>query len=256
LVLISSNFGLVAVNTPRFKDKIIPNCRRFLRFEGGWHPIWLEWENRFDILVGASADEGYFFVRKMNSAEQPRLLEFLDEKLFSLEDSTPCKLEDIGFRERCFKEILTEAASNSPDNSLILIPVNNAQIENAMNLYCSLKRQGMHRYTLFMSFDYYVHSKLVERKILSYYNPVKIWGVPEYQPWHRGSFSRMMRQKPIMWYLHVLTLYNRRMLIDIGVSFWQFDADTVVIQNFNGVLDPEVDVHLSIDGKPLIFNFV
>jgi hypothetical protein len=193
------NFIKVAVNTPQFKDKIIPNCRRYLKFAGGWHPLWIEWENRFDILVGASAEEGYFFARKMNSTVQVRLRNFLDEKLFRLEDSTPCKMEDIGYREKCFKEILKNAASKSPDNSLILIPVNIAQFEIALNLYCSLKRLGMHVYTLFMSFDSDVHEKFITRKILSYYNPMKIWGVPALQPWHQGSFSKMMRQKPIVY---------------------------------------------------------
>lgn len=208
-----------------------------MKFEGGWHPIWLQWRARYDILVGASAEEGYFFVRKMNASVQVQLRDFLDEKLFTLEASSPCQIEDIGYRDHCFKQILTEAASHSLDNSLILIPVNDALFEVAMNLYCSIKRQSMHRQTMFLSFDYAVHAKFIERNIISYYNPRKIWGVSDYQPWHHGSFSKMMRQKPIIW----------QMLLDIGVNFWQFDADTVVIHDLNNVLNPDIDVHVSID---------
>jgi hypothetical protein len=38
------------------------------------------------------------------------------------------------------------------------------------------------------------------------------------------------------------------MLLDIGVSFWQFDADTVAVRDFEGVLLPNVDLLISIDG--------
>lgn len=183
--------------------------------------------------------DGYFFVRKMDASTQIGLRDFLDRKLFNLNDSTPCRAEDIGYRDHCFRELVTQAAATSKDNSVLIIPLNNAQFDIGMNLYCSIKRQSMEKQVLFLSYDYTVHAKLVERRILSYYNPINIWGAPEYQPWHQGSFSKMMRQKPILW----------RMLMDIGVNFWQLDADTVVIHPIGNVLELDVDVHIAIDEK-------
>ncbi|KAJ3397427.1 Beta-1,3-galactosyl-O-glycosyl-glycoprotein beta-1,6-N-acetylglucosaminyltransferase 4 [Lobulomyces angularis] len=234
-----SFFAIIAVNSPMFKDKVISNSRRYIKFEGGWHPIWITWETRYDFLIGDNPDDGYFFIRKINSSMEPLLLGWLDSKLFNLTPETPCRKDDIGYREKCFKEILQDAAAKSPDNAIILIPVNRGQINAALNLYCSLVRQKMHTQTLFLSFDAEAHIKLVEKGLLSYFNPTKIKGVADAQSWHKGSFSRMMRQKPIMW----------RMLMDIGVNFWQFDADTVIIKDFRPFINENVDIHLAIDEK-------
>ncbi|KAJ3087092.1 Beta-1,3-galactosyl-O-glycosyl-glycoprotein beta-1,6-N-acetylglucosaminyltransferase 4 [Quaeritorhiza haematococci] len=240
-----SYFATVAVNSPEFKDKIISNSKRYIRFEGGWHPIWLTWNHRHEFLLGDKVDEGYFFIRKIDIGAQPRLIEWLHRKLFDLKPDAPCEIEDIGYRPRCFKEILTEAAQSSKDGSIIVIPVNQGFFDLAMNLWCSLRRLGMDSAVLFWAFDSDTHQRLLARNLLSLHNRGLFWGTADVQHWHKGAFSRMMRQKIILW----------RMLLENGISFWHLDADTVVANDFrSGTLHPDTDLHLAIDEGESIFR--
>ena len=133
-------------------------------------------------------------------------------------------------------------ASKSTDNSIIIIPINEGLLDLGLNLYCSLTRFGLQKHAMFWSMDPVVHSILLSKKIVSYYNMAKFWGIATVQQWHRGHFSRLMRQKLKIW----------NMIFDIGVNLWTLDGDTVVVQDFTNVIEDDADIHVSIDEGQLI----
>jgi hypothetical protein len=232
----------VGVNSNQLN--IISKAKRYIKFEGGWHPIWLTRAKKYDIIQSDDMFQSNFFIRKINSIEQPQLLSWIEEKSFRMSPENPCKKDEIGFRPRCFLEILTATAESSPDNSLIVIPVNNAMFEVAMNLYCSLRNLQMHGAVMFWSIDAEVHQTFVSMGLLSYYSSEKFpVSIPNLQTWHKGSFSKIMRQKVDLW----------KMLLQADLDFWTLDADTVVLKDFRSiVLDSDADVHLSVDESNLL----
>lgn len=155
-------FITVAVNSKQIN--VIPKSKRYIRFEGGWHPIWLTSARKYDVIQSDDLFKSNFFIRKINSIEQPQLLSWIEEKSFMMSPQNPCKKDEIGFRPRCFLEILTATAESSPDNSLIVIPVNRGIFEVAMNLYCSLRNLNMQGAVMFWSIDAEVHQMLGKRK--------------------------------------------------------------------------------------------
>ncbi|EGF79788.1 hypothetical protein BATDEDRAFT_89199 [Batrachochytrium dendrobatidis JAM81] len=244
-----SYFATVLVNSLEFRDTVVNDNKRYLRFAGGGaaHPSWLGYKDRF-LFPAGEPEPSFFFIRKMNvfgtSFEEAKLLEWISTNHMnvpssidpneSAESRSPCTIEDASVRSKCLKEFGSKIAHN---NELVVVPVNRAFLVQAANLRCSLLHAGIDN-LIYWSLDLEVHESLISKGKLSIF----LAGFPstsERQDPGTPYFIKMMRYKP-----KVLA-----MLLDAGFNVWYMDADTIALQDFRPeiVADTSVHIHIALD---------
>ncbi|KAL2918116.1 Xylosyltransferase 2 [Polyrhizophydium stewartii] len=239
-----SYFATVLVNSPKFRDTVVNDNKRYLRFAGSdaAHPSWLGYLDRF-LFPSGEPEPSFYFIRKFNylgeSFREQQLLEWINANHMTPRVNASCLLEDASVRIECLREFGSKIAQN---NELIVVPVNHAFLMQASNLRCSLARAGINN-VVYWSLSLEVHNNLLEKGSLSIFLP----GFPstgERQEPGKTFFTRMMRFKP-----KVLQL-----LLDAGFHVWYMDADTVALRDFRRdvVADPDADVYVALDNDKRI----
>ncbi|KAI9207406.1 core-2/I-branching enzyme-domain-containing protein [Polychytrium aggregatum] len=243
-----SYFATTMVNAIEFNSTIIKDMKRYLAFEeGSPHPTWLSYTDRQHLnpnpLYFYSNFTGftYFFCRKFNALDstknQKKLLDWIDSNLFDPSNNSPCEPDQISFRRHCLLQALSKIAVN---NQVIVIPTNKAFVKIALNLACSLARQGLYN-IVFWSLDIQAHDTLLDKGYVS------LFDFPDYATKRRVyrqdyDLVRMMRNKP-----KVLAK-----LVGAGFDVWFLDGDSVVLRDLTALhttANPTADVYIALGEK-------
>eukprot|EP00842_Homolaphlyctis_polyrhiza_P003002 jgi/Hompol1/3702/HPOL_000837-RA len=245
-----SYFATVLLNSPQFRDTVVNDAKRYLRFGtiDAAHPSWLGYKDRHLFPPGES-EPSFYFIRKINvlgnEFQEAKLLKWIEDNHMNAPQITAnssCTIEDASVRIDCLREFASKIAIN---NEIVVIPVNRAFLTLAANLRCSMTRAGI-KNLIYWSLDIEVHESLISRGTLSIFLP-GFPSITEAQKPRTAYFTRMMRYKPY--------LIERFLLA--GFNVWCLDADTVVLDpDFRTTIvnDRTADIFVSIETPHFVMN--
>ncbi|KAJ3051570.1 hypothetical protein HK097_007416 [Rhizophlyctis rosea] len=122
------------------------------------------------------------------------------------------------------------------NGTIVFIPTNANFITLAMNLECSLRRQGITN-VLFWALDAASDFDLRARGIPTYFNP-SLYGTARCVNYHEADYNRMMRERPKVW----------GYFLRAGISFLWMDADITMLGNPFHALRHDADIEIQSDG--------
>jgi hypothetical protein len=196
---------------------LIPDKKRYVREQRG---SWIGWKDR-NLFPPGALDPPFLFIRPFNAFGntygETKLLEWIRQKHLDVSERAACRREQLGYRDECLREIVTNIASN---NEIILIPVNTGMYAVAMNLLCSLRRSAITN-VVFWALEIEAHERLVSDGHMSFVLP-NLRGSPARVFPNEDSFVTMLRSKPIV----------LQKFVNAGFNVWYLDADMVALREF------------------------
>ncbi|KAJ3254208.1 hypothetical protein HK103_007453 [Boothiomyces macroporosus] len=237
-----SYIATVMVNSPQFFGKILNNNKRYLRFNGGSHPAWLGYKDRY-LFPTFEEDPSFYFIRKMNALGtifgEHKLIEWISENHYIDEKPGKCTLEQISVRIECLKEFGEKIAEK---NQLVVVPFNSQYFLTTANLICSFSKLGINN-IIYWTLDLDIYESLLAQKkaaiLIPGLNPIELAESPK-----SPDLKRIMRAKPKV----------IKMILDAGFSVWYLDSDTVALKDFRFITDNSADVFIALDNGNHLSN--
>ncbi|KAJ3053291.1 hypothetical protein HK097_004622 [Rhizophlyctis rosea] len=165
-----------------------------------------------------------------------------DRKVFFGED--PWSERDTRSEEKEVGYIKYIARRVAVNDTVVFIPTNDNFIELAMNLECSLRRQGITN-ILFWALDAGSNFALKARGLPVYFNP-SLYGTSRCVNYHAPDYNRMMRERPKVW----------KWFLQAGINFLWMDADISMLGNPFKALRYDVDLEIQSDGQSNLTEWV
>src|SRR5271156_2079453 len=128
------------------------------------------------------------------------------------------------------------------NNTVIIVPANNAFIRQALNFNCRVRALGVPN-VLFWALDRSSHEILQAYNIRSYYNPT-YFSVSSQEHYHSVTYLKMMHQRPRFW----------RNVMRTGYNMLFMDADIAVIKDPMSVIVGDADLEGQADEYWLGWN--
>lgn len=224
------------VNSEQFKNKIVNDNKRYLRFTGGAHPAWLGYKDRY-LFPANQPIPSFYFIRKLNSMGdmfgEQNLLAWIKSKHYQQQIKTgECTVEDMSVRMECLKEFGGRVAYK---NGLIIVPINKPFSAIAKNMECSFSRLGI-KNVLYWALDLDIYDSLLSAGKLAILLP-GLNPLPSFETRKSAMLQQALRLKPFI----------IKLVLDAGFDTWVLDADVLAIKDFRDLTDSSTDLFVSYD---------
>lgn len=242
LLLVCSTLTAALKNDPVYASTHRNDMKRYLRFLGNVaHPEWITYSERF-LLPPVDGNPNYFFIRKLDIRAEPAMVKWIKTNYLDPPRDLPCETFHMFERPKCLQQVVEKMdIAHGSRKSLVIILINRAFYDIAMNAYCSMKKQNIHN-IFFWSLDLGTHEKLLSLGYHSFINK-KNFLYEGSMKWRDLNMMGIMRQKPN--FLHHF--------IKEGYDVWLMDADIVALKDFRKLAaDENVDIYLAIDQMDII----